>query len=266
MRNLVSLPESYEFWNEEYHKKNKSLATLAIEHATYPNKLRRLFIKLGVSLKDKSEAQRDALNSGRAKHPTEGKPRSKEVRKQIGEKLSENWTNLDPKEKDRRIQMTKDYWAAMPDAEKRNLQNKAVEAVRKTGKNGSRLERHLWHQLTLKGLVVEFHKTNLLPNTTMHVDLYLPEIYTVIEVDGPTHFLPIWGEEDLLKKQASDWEKTAAITTSGRYVVRVKHLAKNISAVYLDKIWKKVEEKIDYIKKLKKALPVEKRLMEVSDI
>jgi hypothetical protein len=51
----------------------------------------------------------------------------------------------------------------------------------------------------------------------------------VIEVDGPTHSLPIFGEEQLARTIASDLKKNGLLHDAGYGLLRVKQLAKNMS-------------------------------------
>ena len=72
--------------------------------------------------------------------------------------------------------------------------------------------------------------------------MYLPVLRVAIEVDGPTHFLPIWGEEKLQKRQEIDRKKTGLILQDGITLVRMKALAKNYSKVKLVKAWQDLEK------------------------
>ena len=56
----------------------------------------------------------------------------------------------------------------------------------------------------------------------MQIDLYLPTIVTAIEVDGPSHFLPVWGEESLKKNIKYDNKKSGLIIGKGLNLVRIK--------------------------------------------
>ena len=58
---------------EMYNDHSKSTYEIAKSLNTYPNKIRRTLIKHGYTLKDKSEAQKNALKTGRCAHPTAGK-------------------------------------------------------------------------------------------------------------------------------------------------------------------------------------------------
>ena len=61
---------------KEYVENNKSTYEISESLGTYPNKVRRTLVKLGVKLRDKSKAQSTAIKSGRHKHPTQGTERS----------------------------------------------------------------------------------------------------------------------------------------------------------------------------------------------
>ena len=52
-----------------------------------------------------------------------------------------------------------------------------------------------------KGFKVEFHKEHWLQNHRLQLDLFIPDLRTVVEVDGPSHFKPVWGMENLIKNQ-----------------------------------------------------------------
>ena len=66
-----------------YNEDNHSTYEIAKRMKTYPNKIRRTLIKHGYELKNKSEAQKVALEKGRSSHPTMGKTRSREEKIKI---------------------------------------------------------------------------------------------------------------------------------------------------------------------------------------
>ena len=68
---------------EMYNDNNLSTYEIAKQLDTYPNKIRRTLKKHGFELKDRSAAQKAALESGRSKHPTEGKERTIEEKVKI---------------------------------------------------------------------------------------------------------------------------------------------------------------------------------------
>ncbi|MBX9836726.1 MAG: hypothetical protein K2X69_00290 [Silvanigrellaceae bacterium] len=56
---------------------------------------------------------------------------------------------------------------------------------------------------------------------TKHKDT--SSIQIAIELDGPTHYEPIFGEEQLLKVKDADNRKNGILLTNGMSVIRIKH-------------------------------------------
>jgi very-short-patch-repair endonuclease len=207
-----------------YNKESKSTYEIADLLETYPNKIRRILKKHGYELKSRSDAQKNALESGRVDHPTKGRKRSYEEKLKISSKLCDYWANIDDQEKDRRINTAKENWANMTDSQRNMISSLAIQAIQKAGKEGSKIEKFIHRKLTDAGHSVEFHKKNLIPNENLEIDLYLPELKTIIEIDGPSHFLPVWGEEKLQKQIRADLDKNGLILSKGYVIIRLKIL------------------------------------------
>lgn len=218
-----------EFLVKEYLSNRRSFGDIAKQLGTYSNKIRRAAIKFGIEPRDKSDAQSVALKSGRHKHPTKGQKRTEEVKIKISETLAETWENLSEEEYARRVEMARQQWEEMPKEQREKLRKAAAEAVRKTTKEGSRLEKFLLNSLREQGFQVQFHRKGLIMNERLEVDLFLPELKTAIEVDGPSHFFPIWGPESLARNIRSDAQKSGLLITKGFAIIRVRHISKHIS-------------------------------------
>jgi very-short-patch-repair endonuclease len=106
--------------------------------------------------------------------------------------------------------------------DKANIVKSANTAARLSSKTGSKLEKFLLEKLLVDGYVVEFHKEQMLSNTKLQVDLFLPTINLAIEVDGPSHFSPIWGEETFKKNQKYDEKKNGLLIGKGLGLIRIK--------------------------------------------
>lgn len=212
-----------------YTKDYKSIRVIAEEYNTYGNKIRRFLIKNGVKLRDKSESQEVALKSGRHKHPTKGTKRNSEVKKKISEQVSSHWQNISTEEYEKRVQTGKDIWENLAFDHKQKIRSLATEAIRKASKEGSKTEKFLLESLKAMNIEVVFHKQSLIKNTNLELDLFIPSIKTAIEIDGPSHFFPIWGEEALQKTIASDNEKNGLLLSNGYKIIRIKNLAKKLS-------------------------------------
>ena len=250
-----------EYLIEQYVNSKRSFADIASEFNTYPNKIRREAIRFGIKPRDKSNAQKNALKSGRHKHPTKGTQRSKETKIKISNRVSENWKNISQEEYDRRIKQAQKRWENMPQSDKDALMKAAGDAVRKAGKEGSKMERFLLEMLRESGYVVQFHRKGLVPNEKLEVDLFLPELKTAIEIDGPSHFFPIWGEDSLARNLRADAQKTGLLITRGFAILRVKHLTKHVSTKHMRDLSYRIMEELEQIKL---QFPSEdKRLIEV---
>jgi very-short-patch-repair endonuclease len=69
---------------------------------------------------------------------------------------------------------------------------------------------------------VEFHKEYSLLNTKLQIDLFIPKLNVAIEVDGPSHFEPVWGNDALKRNKKYDDKKTGLIIGKGLYLIRIK--------------------------------------------
>lgn len=244
-----------------YVKDQKSTYEIASMYNTYANKIRRILVKHGVELKTKSEAQKNAINNGTAKIPTEGKKRSEEDKLKISKSLKKSWDNLPQKEYDRRVKVSKIRWESMTDTQKTKMQEAAVKAIQVAGKEGSKLEKFLYKELTGAGFVVEFHKTNLIANANLEIDMYIPSAKAIIEIDGPSHFEPIWGEEKLQKQIRADEHKTGLILSKGLAIIRIKNLSDSVCLIDKQNLKNRV---IELLGKFEKNFPEQKeRFVEI---
>ena len=176
-----------------YEKEGMSTYQIAEHLSTYPNKIRRTLKKHGIELKTRSEAQKNALSNGRAKHPTVGRKRTTEERLKISSSVCDYWESMSEDDYKERCNQAFVRWHSMPEEQREHICSLAIQAIQKAGKEGSKMEKFVLSQLESEGYVVEFHKKSLIPNENLEIDLYIPELKTIIEVDGPSHFLPIWG-------------------------------------------------------------------------
>jgi len=243
-----------------YSDMNKSTYQIAEELNTYPNKIRRILKKHGISLKTKSEAQKLALANGRCEHPTAGKERSLEERVKISSSLESHWSSLSEKEKEERSLQAKERWRSMSSAQKDRMSKLATEAIRKAGQEGSKLEMFIGNKIKESGYRIEHHNKRLIPTEKLEIDIYLPEIKTIIEVDGPSHFLPIWGEEKLQKQIKADLHKSGLLLSRGYAIIRVKSLGQE-SLNKKEDLSNKVIEAVNNIKK--KFPPKTERFIEI---
>jgi len=211
------------------YEENKSTYEIAEALGTYPNKISRALKYLGAKSRTRSEAQKQALASGRRKHPTKGKTHSEETRVKISENVHSYWLNMSDEDREAYSLKKKVQWDAMSDRERDKLQKSAAKGIRDAAKNGSKMENFLRSYLTKHGYDVIFHKKGLVPNVNLEIDLFLPTLKVIIEVDGPAHFFPIWGDESLKRHIKADAEKSGLLLNAGFVIIRIKHLSKTLT-------------------------------------
>lgn len=197
----------------------------------YPNKIKRLLKRCGIPLRSKSESQKVMLETGRRKHPTKGKKRSDETRRKISDGISNSYGSA---ERIKRSELSKSSWEKKTDEEKKKLTAAGARAVRATADFGSKIEQYFLIELKKAGFEVIFHTSSLIPNQSLQIDIYLPGLKTVIEVDGLSHFEPIWGELSLEKTRRADAEKNG-LCLQHFNVVRIQALARKVSGAYCRK-------------------------------
>jgi len=167
---------------------------------------------------------------------------------------------LTDEEKEHRSQIGREAWEQKSDEEKALLIAEAQNAVRKSSKEGSKLEHFLLSELTKRNLRVEFHKDHWLQNQKLQVDLYLPDHRAVIEVDGPSHFKPVWGQENLEKNIKADQQKTGLVLGAGLMMIRIRQ-DKSLTQRYMRNTLSKL---LGLLEKVKEHYPEEnKRYFEI---
>ena len=207
---------------EKYIDENKSFQAIAKEFNTYANRILRDAKKFNIHIRTKSEAQKNALSNGTHKHPTKGKTRSVEEKTNIGIGVMKSWEKADQKTIQKKQKNAKKLWEQKTEQEKTEMLSRANAAVRETSKIGSKMEHYILNFLVQNGFKVEFHKEQILTNTRLQIDLFLPTINVAIEVDGPSHFSPVWGEEVLQRNIAYDKKKSGLIVGKGYRLIRIQ--------------------------------------------
>lgn len=239
-----------EYIRKQYFDNNKSSYVIAKELGTYGNKIRRALKKAGYSLRNNSEAQTNALNTGVHKHPTKGTKRSEETKDAIANSMAKNWDNLPEKEKEARRKRAKKQWHDMPDSKKQTLYNKAKIAIREAAKHGSKPEKFLIKKLQENNYEYVFHAKDLIDNgKNYEFDFYLPELNTVIEIDGHFHRNSIWGKESLKNTKDLDKKKNKLLLNNGYCIIRFEYTNESSSRSSMNEMWDRLEPVIKNISK-----------------
>lgn len=205
-----------------YNDQNLSWAEIGSLTNTYANKVRRDAIRLGIKSRDKSDAQKMALESGRHPHPTKDKGHTEEAKIKISDSVADVWEEMDENQRALRKEDAQKRWQEKSPEEIKAFRDSAGEGVRKAAKEGSELERFLLRELIKAGYKVSFHKEHWVVHEKFQIDLYLQDFNIAIEVDGPSHFENIWGEDNLRKNQLRDAQKTGLLLERGVCIVRIR--------------------------------------------
>lgn len=205
-----------------YVTEKKSFQQIAEQLGTYSNKVRRDAIKFKIPIRDKTQAQKNALSNGTHKHPTKGTQRSDDTKNKIGKGVLNSWESLTDQQIKDRKDKARIQWDKLSDDHKANMIAKANKAVRDSSKMGSKLEKFISNKLLSDGYRIDFHKEQLLSNTKLQIDIFIPSLNVAIEVDGPSHFLPVWGEDVLKRNIKYDNKKTGLILGKGCVLIRIK--------------------------------------------
>jgi very-short-patch-repair endonuclease len=206
---------------ELYSNEGKSFADIAVEYDTYANRIRRDAKKFNISIRNKSEAQKNALKTGKHSHPTKGSTRSEKTKQKIGLSVLQSWEQLDEQTIQERKQKARENWQNLDEETKQNILKSANNAVRITSKVGSKLEKYIHKKLLSDGYKVDFHKEQTLVNTKLQIDLFIPTMSLAIEIDGPSHFAPVWGQDSLKRNQKYDSKKEGLILGKGWNLIRI---------------------------------------------
>ncbi len=236
--------------NEEYvikrYRDKHSTYSIAKELNTYPKKIERILKKNNEPIRDRSESQKLAIESGRAKHPTKGKQRTEEERVNISEGVHKNWQNKSDTELERISEDAKKRWKDIPADKKREMLEKAGRALHKTCKEGSKAEKYIYRKIRESGREAVMHKTGL-TSGNFEIDLFLPGLKTIIEIDGPQHFLPLFGQKRLEETIKLDSRKNGLLLSDGYCVIRIKYMLKTFSQKSARDLWGLISEHLDKI-------------------
>lgn len=245
-----------------YTEKLKSFADIAVELDTYSNRIRRDAKKFGIKIRNKSEAQQNALHTGKTKHPTSGTNRSDATKSKIGLGIAKSWDGMSKEKKQKISEKKRSQWDSLSDDQKMNMTKLANNAVRLASKTGSKLEKYILEKLIKDNFKVEFHKEQILSDTKLQIDLFLPSINTAIEVDGPSHFSPVWGDDALKRNIKYDKKKEGLLLGKGCVLIRIKQ-SYDFSKTRSQLIYDKLKVIIDQI--VKKFPESDNRIINIED-
>lgn len=244
-----------------YLEELKSVPVIALEMGTNETKIRRALKFLGVPIRSYAEAQSIAISQGIAKHPTKGKKLSKETINNISAQRSKAWLDLPEEDKQRFRDVKKEQWKNMTESARSELRSAAYAAIRESAEIGSKTERYVSAALEEEGYGVIIHARNLIQSQALEVDMFVPDLKTAVEIDGPSHFEPVWGSEKLMKQQSADTAKQGLLLNNGYVLIRVRQRDKSMSVKRMKDVFDLV---LSELRKIEVEFPpVGRRLIEL---
>lgn len=205
-----------------------SVAEVAKKYKKSQSTVSRLFKKLGVQIRSASDAQKLALASGRSKNPTAGVGHSTTAKINMSEKAANRWARISNSERDKLKEAARQRWAKLSDADKKEMLRLAGVALKRVATEGSEIEQYLEQGLLGLNFMVQKHVKNFMGGE-YEIDILLKDEGIAVELDGPHHFLPIFGEERLEKTMKFDAAKNGTLISMGLTIIRVKCLYKNLT-------------------------------------
>ena len=229
---------------ELYIDQKKSLRAVSKELGVPLATLSRFMKKAGIPMRTKAQAQKNYLKDN--DHQMKGRKHTDETKKKISSSLGEFWDGLTDEEREevkRKIGSAwKRKWEAMTEQERKLMMEDLSLKAKEAQGQGSRLERFIAEELRKRGYTIEERSVNYTAGKDFEVDLALPVEKIAIEVDGPTHFLPIYGEEHLEKQQERDARKDEQVNAVGMSMLRVRDDNGPLSQLRIDKIEQAIRE------------------------
>jgi len=240
-----------EYFEREYVGKQRSFREISKELNISINKVIKAAKELGFKPRSKSECQSLALKNGVCQHPTKGKKLTDEHRNKIAESIHRSYTNLTDSEKEAISEKRSEIWNSMSEEKINEIRSKGINAARKASKEGSKLEKIILEALKNAGYKCQYHKDDMLVNEKLEMDIFLPAFNLCIEIDGPSHFKPIWGQEAFERAKKSDAEKNGLLLSHGISILRIQQNYTNytLSKIRINNIIDDVLNKLKEIEK-----------------
>jgi very-short-patch-repair endonuclease len=227
-----------------YHDEGLSMRNVASALKVPLATLSRFMKKHGISSRDKKQAQKNYLRDNQ--HQMAGRKHTEETRRKISQGLGEFWDSLSDEEttalKQKIGSAWKRKWEGMSDVERRIMMEELSSKAKEAQGGGSRLERFIAEELRKRGYTVEERSTNYTAGKAFEIDIALPAEQIAIEVDGPTHFMAIYGEEHLAQQQARDARKDELVKSTGYSMLRIRDNNGPLSQLRMDKIVEAIKE------------------------
>lgn len=233
-----------------------SLREVANDSKLSTGKIKKILTESGIKIRTRGEQQSIEFKIGKRKKALN----SEETKQKISESTAMAWRGISEEKRQDLVEKARQRWNNIPESKRDEMLQKAHERIRETANEGSALENAILEALRANDYHAKHHIKNIIPNEKLEVDILIPELTTVIEIDGLSHFEPIWGQEAFVRTQSADNRKNGLLLNNGYILIRLKCKFKHLSQFIINQSTKIILEELALIKK--EAFPRQPRLIE----
>lgn len=233
-----------------YFEERLSFKQIADRFGVTESAVRYQFQKAGFTPRTKSEAQKIYLENN--PHQRKGLPHTKETKELLSRTVEAYWQNNEQKKLES-LKKRQDWWSSLSDSEKERRISLMNDGAKQRAGKGGKFENRLAEYLQVNGYVVEQRTNRYTPGYAFQVDLALPEINLLIEVDGPVHYRVVYTEADLIQHQERDAKKNEKIIDGGLDILRVRTSKTTLTEAKCRRVLNKINEIIEFNENKKKG-------------
>jgi hypothetical protein len=242
-----------EFLEQHYVEERKGITTIAREIGCFPEQVRRALRKFGIPMRSKSQSLKHYYENG-GEPALKGQTLPQEYKDSISKSMHSYWQSLPDNERERRInefvKQSQKAWENTPQDEREMHLYVMNRARMETSRHGSRIQNDV-RDLMSNDYRVMTEVGNLRGGLKLRIDIFLPKYGIAIEIDGPSHYEPLFGEDALKKSKLRDKRKNDILTNSDIKVIRVRLPHKTYRRFLALEIYNELKKLIKNRKKLK---------------
>lgn len=230
---------------QQLYNDGLSLREIAVSENLAPNTIKRILITSGVTIRTRGQQQSVEFKRGkRVKSiPTE------ETKNKISVGTAKAYAKFSKEKKEKLVENARERWYNIDEGKRKEMMEKAHQNLRESADAGSKLEVAVLEALLENQYDAKHHITGFIPNAKLEVDILIPSLRTAIEIDGVSHFLPIWGEDKLRKTISADMRKAGLLLSAGYNLLRIKCLKAHTSQYLINECVRIVIEELEKVKK-----------------
>jgi hypothetical protein len=255
LKNFLYSPQGKAYLDEKYNRDEKSVREIADLLGTHAMAIVRAMDSHGLARRDRAEAQKTALQKGRAEPPTRG-PRTEASKRAIAAGVRRAWTDgrYDRREQSARA---RERWGRMTPDQQQNFSDKGMAALRTSR---SPLKRAVFESVRGACPAAEADAKRYLGGWEITLDVWLDRGKVGVDVLGPADLHPVFGPTDLRKRRERAETRRKAVLAAGGCLVVVKSRRRQLGAQARREAAAAVAELVERLSKVRP--PVGERVVE----